>query len=178
MTPKPERPNRSKWIVGGIVGVTLAVTAISLVTNLRNGPYSTMVAQAQNKTPQPTGLERLEIASGDRAHVFQVEVMKTPEQRSKGLMFRQFLADDRGMLFDFEREEPVAMWMRNTYIPLDMLFIRANGVVHRVHERAQPLDETTIPAGAPVRYVLEIGGGVAAKLGIKAGDTVKHALIR
>ena len=95
--------------------------------------------------------------------------MKTPEGRAKGLMFRQHMPEDRGMLFDFEREEPVAMWMRNTYIPLDMLFIRANGVVHRVHERAQPLDETTIPAGAPVRFVLELNGGVAAKLGIKAG---------
>jgi uncharacterized membrane protein (UPF0127 family) len=173
----PDRPKRQKWIVGGIVAAMLAVTAISLFTNLRNGPFSAMVAQAESKAAA-TGVERLEIVSGDRSHVFQVEVMKTPEGRAKGLMFRQHMAEDRGMLFDFEREEPVAMWMRNTYIPLDMLFIKANGVVHRVHERAQPLDETTIPAGAPVRFVLELNAGVAAKLGIKAGDRVKHGLIR
>lgn len=178
MTEPADKPNRTKWIVGGFVAATLAVTAISLFTNLRTGPFSQMMAQAQQKADQATGLERLEIVSGDKSHVFQVEVMKTPEGRSKGLMFRQHMADDRGMLFDFEREEPVAMWMRNTYIPLDMVFIRANGTIHRIHERAQPLDETTIPAGAPVRYVLEINGGLAAKLGLKAGDRVRHNLIR
>ena len=175
--PTAERPKRQKVIVAGIVIGMLTVTGISLFTNLRNGPFSAMVAQAENKA-STAGVERLEIASGDKSHVFQVEVMKTPEGRAKGLMFRQHMADDRGMLFDFEREEPVAMWMRNTYIPLDMLFIRANGVVHRVHERAQPLDETTIPAGAPVRFVLELNGGTAAKLGIKAGDRIRHPLMR
>jgi len=178
MSNASEKPNRTKWIVGGIVAATLGVTAVSLFTNLRNGPYSAMVAQAQNRNAAANGLERLEIVSGERAHVFQVEVMKTPENRAKGLMNRHHMAEDRGMLFDFEREEPVAMWMRNTYIPLDMLFIRADGRIHRVHERAQPLDETTIPAGAPVRYVLELNGGAAAKLGIKAGDRVRHALIK
>jgi uncharacterized protein len=178
MPSAPGKPNRSKWIVGGIVAAMLGVTAVSLVTNLRNGPFSAMMAQAQQKADQTTGLERLEIASDGKSHVFQVEVMKTPEGRARGLMFRRHMAEDRGMLFDFERDEPVAMWMRNTYIPLDMLFIRSDGTVHRVHERAQPLDETTIPAGAPVRFVLEINGGVAAKLGIKAGDKVRHGLMR
>jgi uncharacterized protein len=170
MTEQPPKSSRSKWIVAGIVAAMLGVTGISLGTNLAR--ERTKDAKTQES------LERLEIISGATTHVFQTEVMKTPEQRSKGLMFRQFMPEDRGMLFDFDREEPVAMWMRNTYIPLDMLFIRANGVIHRIHERAQPLDETTIPAGAPVRYVLEINGGVATKLGLKAGDRVKHPLIK
>jgi uncharacterized protein len=170
MTEQQPKSSRSKWIVAGIVAAMLGVTGISLGTNLAR--ERTKDAKTQDS------LERLEIISATTTHVFQTEVMKTPEQRSKGLMFRQFMPEDRGMLFDFDREEPVAMWMRNTYIPLDMLFIRANGVIHRIHERAQPLDETTIPAGAPVRYVLEINGGVAAKLGLKAGDRVKHPLIK
>jgi uncharacterized protein len=171
-----QKPNRTKWIVAGIVVAMVGVTTISLTTNLMGTDLSRKLHQV---SPQAqAGLERLEIVSGDKTHVLQVEVMKTPEQRAKGLMFRQFMPEDRGMLFDFDREEPVAMWMRNTYIPLDMLFIRGNGTVHRIHERAQPLDETTISAGAPVRYVLEINAGVASKLGLKAGDRIKHSLIK
>ncbi len=107
--------------------------------------------------------------------------MKTPEGRAKGLMFRRHMPEDRGMLFDFEREEPVAMWMRNTYIPLDMVFIKANGIVHRVHERAQPLDETTIPAGAPV--ALRAGAqrrhrSEARHQGRRQGEARTYPLIR
>jgi uncharacterized protein len=176
MTEQPPKSSRTKWIVAGIVAAMLGVTSVSLTTNLFGTDLSRKLQQV---SPQAqTSLERLEIISGTTTHVFQTEVMKTPEQRAKGLMFRQFMPEDRGMLFDFGREEPVAMWMRNTYIPLDMVFIRANGIIHRIHERAQPLDETTIPAGAPVRYVLELNGGIAAKLGLKAGDRVKHPLIK
>jgi uncharacterized protein len=170
MTETAPGTSRNKWIVAGIVVAMLGVTGISLGTNLARERKKEAVVQ--------DSLERVEIVSGTTTHVFQTEVMKTPEQRSKGLMFRQFMPEDRGMLFDFDREEPVAMWMRNTYIPLDMVFIRANGTIHRIHERAQPLDETTIAAGAPVRFVLEINGGVAAKLGLKAGDRVRHPLIK
>jgi uncharacterized protein len=176
MSETPAKPNRSKWIVGVIVAAMAGVTGISLTTNLFGTDLSRRLQQI---SPQSQGsLEKLEIVSGDKTHVFQVEVMKTPEQRAKGLMFREYMPEERGMLFDFEREEPVAMWMRNTKIPLDMVFIRANGVVLRIHERAQPMDETTIPAGGLVRYVLELNGGIAAKLGLKAGDRVKHNLIR
>jgi uncharacterized protein len=168
-TPKPGS-NRTKWIVAAIVLVTLGVTATSLTTNLARERRKEAVVQER--------LERLEITSGSYVHVLQVEVMRTDAERAKGLMFRQFMPQDRGMLFDFLRDEPVSMWMRNTYIPLDMLFIRSDGTVARVHERAQPLDETTISSGAPVRYVLEINGGVAAKLGLKAGDRVQMGLVK
>jgi uncharacterized protein len=163
-------PNRTKWIVAAIVLVTLGVTATSLTTNLARERKKEAVVQER--------LERFEIVSGSTNHVFQVEVMRTDAERAKGLMFRQFMPQDRGMLFDFVREDSVSMWMRNTYIPLDMLFIRSDGTVARVHERAQPLDETTISSGSNVRYVLEINGGVAAKLGIKTGDRVKTGLTK
>jgi hypothetical protein len=80
------------------------------------------------------------------------------------------------MLFDFQDEQHVAFWMRNTLIPLDMIFIGADGVVRRVHARAVPHDETTIPSGVPVRAVLEIAGGEAARLGIRPGDRVRHPI--
>jgi hypothetical protein len=159
----------TKWIVALFVAALLGVTGWSLTSNL---------ARERQKEAQMQGrLERLEIASSGGARVFQVEVMRTAEEKARGLMFRQFLPEERGMLFDFGRNEPVSMWMRNTYIPLDMLFIRSDGVVHHIHERAQPLDETPISSRGDVRFVLEVNGGVAAKFGLKAGDRVSHALI-
>jgi uncharacterized membrane protein (UPF0127 family) len=82
------------------------------------------------------------------------------------------------MLFDFKRVEPVAMWMQNTYIPLDMLFIRADGTIARIAENTEPLSTRTIPSGEPVLAVLELNGGTAARLGVKAGDRVEHPLFR
>jgi uncharacterized membrane protein (UPF0127 family) len=114
----------------------------------------------------------LHTASGD--HAFHVEVVDTPEGRSKGLMFVQELADDAGMLFDFKEERPVSFWMQNTLIPLDMVFVGADGVVKTVHANARPMDTTSIPSGAPVQYVLEIPGGVAASIGLQPGDTMIH----
>jgi uncharacterized protein len=123
---------------------------------------------------QSTELLTIRTASG--AHAFQVEVMRTPDERAKGLMFRRFMPQDRGMLFDFARTEPVAMWMQNTFISLDMVFIRADGSVARVHQRAEPLSTQTIPSGEPVLSVLELNAGVAEKIGIKSGDKVEHPL--
>ncbi|CAM5182972.1 hypothetical protein BTHI11S_00903 [Bosea thiooxidans] len=90
-----------------------------------------------------SGLEALVIVSGGTRHAFQVEVMRTPEQRAKGLMYRNYMPADRGMLFDFAASEPVAMWMQNTYISLDMLFIRADGTIARIAERTEPLSTRT-----------------------------------
>jgi uncharacterized membrane protein (UPF0127 family) len=124
------------------------------------------------------GLEPLAIVSGDKRHVFQVEVMRTPEQRARGLMHRNYMPADRGMLFDFQRVEPVAMWMQNTFISLDMLFIRADGTIARIAQRTEPLSTRTIPSGEPVLSVLEINGGIAEALGIKPGDRVEHTLFK
>ncbi|WP_436164787.1 DUF192 domain-containing protein [Bosea sp. LjRoot9] len=150
------------------------ITACLAWVALAAGPSP---ALAQAAAPA-AGLEQLVIVSGGTRHVFQVEVMRTPDQRAKGLMYRNYMPEDRGMLFDFARTEPVAMWMQNTYIPLDMLFIRANGTISRIAERTEPMSTRTIPSGEPVLSVLEINGGVAEKLGIKPGDKVEHVLFK
>lgn len=125
---------------------------------------------------QVPAFQELTIDSGRGRLRFAVELVATPEARARGLMFRERLAPLTGMLFDFVEEQHVAFWMRNTLIPLDMVFIGADGVVRRIHERAVPHDETAIPSGVPIRAVLEIAGGEAARLGIRPGDRVHHPI--
>lgn len=114
-------------------------------------------------------------ATGD--HTFNIEIVDTPESRAQGLMYRQELAPDAGMLFDFFEDRDVSFWMRNTFIPLDMIFITGDGVVRNVHVNARPHDPTGIPSDGPVQFVLEIPGGRSVELGIEAGDTVTHPRI-
>jgi hypothetical protein len=107
---------------------------------------------------------------------FQVELAVSPEQRSQGLMFREDLDEDRGMLFDFGRSQRASMWMRNTYVPLDMLFIDAAGRITQIAANTQPLSDAAIASREPVRAVLELRAGVTARLGIEPGDRVIHPL--
>lgn len=118
----------------------------------------------------------IEPAAGGAAHAFVIEIASTEAEKSLGLMYRSALPDDRGMLFPYGKERVITMWMRNTYIPLDMIFIRANGTVSRIEERAEPLSERVISSAVPVSAVLEISGGGAKRLGIKPGDKVRHKL--
>lgn len=108
---------------------------------------------------------------------FTVEVANTDKERAQGLMFRDFLAPNDGMLFDFLQEKNTAFWMRNTLIPLDMIFIGSNGIVKNVHVNARPLDPTAIPSDGPVQFVLEIPGGRSLEIGLKSGDKIDHTLI-
>jgi uncharacterized membrane protein (UPF0127 family) len=125
----------------------------------------------------PAGeLQPLEIASKNGVHVFAVELATTDADRSRGLMFRKELPDGRGMLFDFKTDQDVAFWMKNTLIPLDMIFIEGNGRILRIAENTEPLSEKIIPSGGPVRAVLEVIGGTAKKLGIAPGDRVAHPI--
>lgn len=124
------------------------------------------------------GQSTLEIVSKTGVHVFAVEMATTDAQREKGLMFRKSLPEGQGMLFDFHQEQPVSFWMRNTYVPLDMIFIRADGRVLRIVENAEPLSERMIPSGGPVLAVLEVIGGTARKLGIAPGDRVAHPIFK
>ncbi|MBP2549149.1 uncharacterized membrane protein (UPF0127 family) [Neorhizobium galegae] len=110
-------------------------------------------------------------ASGAR-HEFSVELALDPGQREQGLMYRKQMAANEGMLFDFFEARAIQMWMRNTLIPLDMVFIDAKGTITHIHERAEPLSETIISSQGPVNYVLELNGGAAAQLGIHKGDKV------
>lgn len=120
----------------------------------------------------------LEIASRTGVHVFAVEIADTDEKRAQGLMFRKHLPEGRGMLFDFGREQDVSMWMKNTYISLDMLFIRGDGRILRIAEHTEPLSTRTIPSGGPVRAVLEVAAGTARRLGIAPGDRVAFPIFR
>ncbi len=121
-------------------------------------------------------LQRLEVDTASGPHLFKVEVMSTDAERERGLMDRRSLARDRGMLFDFHRETPVYFWMKNTYIPLDMIFVSSSGRVVSVKHDAKPLDETIIPSGAPAQGVIEVIAGVADAIGVKPGDEVKHPM--
>jgi uncharacterized membrane protein (UPF0127 family) len=106
-----------------------------------------------------------------------VEVAMSDQEKALGLMFRTELADTTGMLFPYGSSHEITMWMRNTYIPLDMLFIRADGTIHRIEARAEPLSDRVIASEGPVTAVLELAAGAAERLGIKAGDKVIHPLI-
>ena len=122
--------------------------------------------------------ETLEIASNTGVHSFTVEIAVTDEQRARGLMFRRELPEGRGMLFDFYREQPITMWMQNTYIPLDMIFIRGDGRILSIAENTEPLSTRVIGSGGPARSVLEVIAGTAKKLGIRPGDRVSHSIFR
>jgi len=120
----------------------------------------------------------LEIASKTGVHVFQVEMAVTPEETSRGLMYRRSLPEGTGMLFDFKIEQPLSFWMKNTYVSLDMIFIRADGRILRIAENTEPLSERLVPSGGPARAVLEVVAGTARKLGIAPGDRVAHPIFR
>jgi uncharacterized membrane protein (UPF0127 family) len=140
-------------------------------------------ARAQSPEParssgQAQGLEALTVVSASGRHPFLVEVARTDADRAQGLMYRRHLAPDRGMLFDFERVEPISMWMQNTYISLDMIFIRPDGTVARIAQNTEPLSTRVISSGEPVLAVLEVVAGTASRLGLKPGDRVEHPLFR
>ncbi|HVV62621.1 MAG TPA: DUF192 domain-containing protein [Pseudolabrys sp.] len=124
------------------------------------------------------GMQTLEITSRTGVHVFSVEIADNDADRARGLMFRKSLPEGTGMLFDFKQEEPVNFWMENTYIPLDMIFIRADGRILRIAENTTPLSKKLVPSGGPVLAVLEVIGGTARKLGIAPGDRVAHPIFR
>lgn len=119
-------------------------------------------------------VEHLDIRSQSSIVRFSVEVVDTAQTRAVGLMNRPKLAQFSGMLFVYPEARAVNFWMRNTLIPLDMIFLDSNGVVQHVHENAIPHDETPIPGGFNIQYVLEINGGLARELGIKAGSELRH----
>jgi uncharacterized membrane protein (UPF0127 family) len=114
--------------------------------------------------------------SDGKTHKFKVEIAAKPEERAQGLMFRRSLAADAGMLFDFGHTAPVAMWMKNTFIPLDMLFVTADGAIVNIAQRTVPQSLATIPSARPVRFVLEVAGGTTSRLKIKPGDKLVHPL--
>jgi uncharacterized protein len=124
----------------------------------------------------PSGLEQVPLtitSTNGRTHRFVVEVARTPEEQATGLMNRQSLAPDRGMLFPYETPRPASFWMKNTFIPLDLIFVRPDGTIARIEANTVPLSLDPVPSLEPVTAVLEIAGGRSAELGIQPGDRVQ-----
>lgn len=117
------------------------------------------------------------VTKNGKSHAFTVELAVTPRQREQGLMNRREMAPDHGMLFAFGETRQVFMWMKNTYLPLDMLFIGKDGKVRSIKENARPLDESIIDSKGPIDYVLELNGGTVKRLGIRTGNRVQNALM-
>lgn len=133
------------------------------------------LAPAAADDAMPKGPLVIETVSGE-SHSFVVELAATDDHRSSGLMYRQELAADAGMIFDYGRDRRASMWMRNTYIPLDMVFIKSNGLIESIKARTVPFSETAIRSKGKIRAVLELNAGTTSRLGIKPGDTVRHAI--
>ncbi len=117
------------------------------------------------------------VTKNGKNHAFTVELAVTPRQREQGLMNRREMAPDHGMLFAFGETRQVFMWMKNTYLPLDMLFIGKDGKIRSIKENARPLDESIIDSKGPIDYVLELNGGTVKRLGIRTGNRVQNALM-
>ena len=135
-----------------------------------------LVALCVNPVAQAASIQPLEIATKSGVRVFSVEMATTEEEKQTGLMYRKELADGKGMLFDFSPEQQISMWMKNTYISLDMIFIRADGRILRIAENTEPLSTKIISSGGLAKGVLEVAAGTAQKYGIQPGDRVAHPL--
>jgi uncharacterized membrane protein (UPF0127 family) len=140
------------------------IAALALV-----GPYKPAAAAE---------CQPLELVTKSGVRMFSVEIAKTDEERATGLMYRKELADGRGMLFDFTPEQQVSMWMKNTFVSLDMVFITGDGRVLRIAENTEPQSLKIISSGGPARAVLEVVAGTAKKYGIAPGDQVVHPLFK
>lgn len=144
-------------------------------------PISTVVATAQDggiaspgQLPKEANSLVVETAKG--TFPFSIELALDDNQRAKGLMFRTRLAEDHGMLFDFGQTRPIYMWMKNTYVSLDMVFLLEDGTVHHIVEKTTPLSQSIIGSGGPVRFVLEVKAGTIKRTGLAKGDRLQHIL--
>ena len=135
-----------------------------------------LVTLCVSPVAQAASIQPLEIATKSGVRVFSVEMATTEEEKQTGLMYRKELADGKGMLFDFSPEQQISMWMKNTYISLDMIFIRADGRILRIAENTEPHSTKIISSGGLARGVLEVVAGTAQKYGIQPGDRVAHPL--
>jgi len=143
--------------------VVLAAIVVAIGAWLAFNPL-----QASGERP-----DRIVVLTKSGEHPFTVEWATNAQERERGLMFRESLAPDHGMVFDFMVEQDVSFWMRNTPLPLDMVFIHADGTVARIARNTVPFSETPLPSGARVRYVLEVIAGTSDRIGLIGGDKVK-----
>lgn len=139
--------------------------------------FAAGAALAQNSGDIQFKRSSLAIETGGREIKFDIELALNDTERARGLMFREKLGPYDGMLFDFFQEAPVSFWMKNTVIPLDMIFIAADGTVKTIHVNARPMDPTSIPSEVPVRFVVEIAGGRSQEIGLKVGDRFENSRV-
>lgn len=169
MTGTKRNAGRALTLAAMVVGLGLGIGAC------KPEPTDAVAATPQATKPDAV-LEPLSIDTAKGAVSFQVEIADDEAERQQGLMYRTSLAPDRGMLFQFDRAAPRAFWMKNTYIPLDIIYIGADGRIVSIAAMAEPFNEAPIPSKAPASGVLEIYGGRAAELGIAVGDRVHHRI--
>lgn len=154
--------------------LVLAAAIAACSPNPAPGAPGAPAPQATALGVPQSGLERMQMTIGSRTgtHLFTVEVASSPAQQQHGMMFRTAIGPNEGMLFPYDPPEHVGFWMKNTLIPLDIIYIRPDRTIARI-TTAKPHDETPLPSGEPVAWVLEIAGGRAAELGIAPGDRVQ-----
>lgn len=154
------------------LGLTLTLPACAQPPQTQYPP-----PQQAPGTPPPLDWSHgtLEVDTATGAHPFNIEIADTEDERNRGLMYRTFMAPDAGMLFLYDREQSVAFWMKNTILPLDLVFIRADGTVFDVALGAVPYTLEPIPSGGPVLAVLELNAGIANQIGLRRGDKVVQA---
>jgi uncharacterized membrane protein (UPF0127 family) len=151
----------------------IAVNAVLLMfCALLIGTVAATVSQADMRR------DTLKLITATGQYDFDIEIANTSEEKARGLMFRRSLGERAGMLFPYEPPQEATMWMRNTYIPLDMVFIRADGVVHRIEANTEPFSERIIESRGDVAAVLELKAGTAAKIGLKPGDHVRQSMFK
>ncbi len=163
----------------GFIFATIAALTVS-ACNMQGTPTSAKAAASNGCKAGSTlgtsdaGLELLTlcIESGDKTRSFTVEHAASTSEQAQGLMFRKSLSDDAGMIFPYQSPRILGFWMKNTLIPLDIIFIRSDGTIESIAENTTPYSEESVSSGEPVQAVLELRGGLTAELGIKAGDTV------
>ena len=162
-------------IRSGILLGALALAACNgIASSSAKGDDGSCVA-GRAISPSPAGLDQtsLCVTSNGKVHAFTVEIARTSPQQARGLMFRNELADDKGMIFPFDETRMASFWMKNTFIPLDIIFVRTDGKIQNIAANTTPYSTDPVESTAPVAAVLELRGGLAAELGIKAGDTVR-----
>ena len=165
-------------------GVSVVMNLVSMVAPVLRGRLTTsllatlglLVSLGASPIAQAASFQPLEIVTKSGVQVFSVEMATTEKEKETGLMHRKELPDGKGMLFDFSPEQQISMWMKNTYISLDMIFIRADGRILRIAENTEPMSTKIISSGGLAKGVLEVIAGTAQKYGIQPGDRVAHPL--
>ena len=157
-----------RYILTNLTVRSAMVLVVALVLSGGGAGLVTQDAHALETFPVST----LTVATKDGVREFTVEVAETPQQHAQGLMFRRKMAADAGMVFVHRQMQSISMWMENTMIPLDMVFIGGSGAITKIVERTIPMSQEIIASGGSVKSVLELNGGTASRLGLKAGDRV------